>query len=131
MAQIQQQLGHVPEAAVEYLEALKLADALVVPPEQSAEIRQLYEPLIEAESHQTDTDKLDKLCNNVKQLLLRPNWHAEVLHAREQLPKFADGIMPLAEILTQAQSSQVIDAVGKVRQFAARRTPALGDGRSL
>ncbi|MGB8213155.1 MAG: tetratricopeptide repeat protein [Anaerolineales bacterium] len=118
MAQIQQQLGHVPEAAVEYLEALKLADALVVPPEQSAEIRQLYEPLIEAESHQTDTDKLDQLCNNVKQLLLRPNWRAEVLQAREQLPKFADGIMPLAEILTQAQSSQVIDAVGKVRQLA-------------
>ncbi len=48
MAQVQQQLGRLSEATMEYLEALKIADSLVVPPEQSAEIRQLYEPLIEA-----------------------------------------------------------------------------------
>jgi tetratricopeptide (TPR) repeat protein len=40
-----------------------------------------------------------------------------VATAREQLPKFAEGIMPLAEILTQAQSGQVIEAVGRVRQL--------------
>ena len=94
MAQIQHQLGHLPEATMEYLEALKLADSLVVPPDQSAEIRQLYEPLIEAQSHQTDPDKMEQLCNNIKQLLLRPNWRAELIQAREQLPKFAEGIMP-------------------------------------
>jgi len=118
MAQIHHQLGRLPEATVDYLEALKLADSLVVPPEQSIEIRQLYEPLIEAESHQDDPDKLEQLCNNIKQLLLRPNWRAELILAREQLPKFAEGIMPVAEILTQAQSGQVIDAVGRVRQLA-------------
>ena len=118
MAQIQQELGHLPEAAVEYLEALKVADLLVVPAEQSAEISQLYEPIIEAQSHQTEEDKLEQLCNNVKQMLLRPNWRAEVAQAREQLPKFADGAMPLAEILTQTQSGQVIDAVAQVRQLA-------------
>lgn len=118
MAQIQQQLGHLSEATVEYLEALKVADALVVPPEQSAEIRQLYEPLIEAQSHEADSPKMEQLCTNIKQLLLRPNWRAEILQAREQLPKYAEGIVPLAEILTQAQSGQVIDAVGKVRQLA-------------
>jgi tetratricopeptide (TPR) repeat protein len=32
--------------------------------------------------------------------------------------KYTEGILPLAEILTQAQSSQVIEAVGKVRQLA-------------
>ena len=118
MAQIQQQMGRLPEATVEYLEALKIADSLVVPPDQAAEIRQLYEPLIEAQTHQTDTGKMEQLCNNIKQLLLRPNWRAEVTQAREQLPKFAEGIMPLAEILTQAHSGQVIEAVGKVRQLA-------------
>jgi tetratricopeptide (TPR) repeat protein len=117
MAQVQQQLGHLPEATMEYLEALKIADSLVVPPEQSAEIRQLYEPLIEAESHQTDTAKMEQLCENIKQLLVRPNWRSGVATAREQLPKFAEGIMPLAEILTQAQSGQVIEAVGRVRQL--------------
>ncbi len=118
VAQIQHQLGHLPEATLEYLEALKVADSLVVPPDQSAEIRQLYEPLIEAQSHQTDSDKMEQLCANIKQLLLRPNWRAELIQAREQLPKYAEGILPLAEILTQAQSGRVIEAVGKVRQLA-------------
>jgi tetratricopeptide (TPR) repeat protein len=118
MGQIQHQLKRLPEATQEYLEALKLADSLVVPPEKSAELRQLYEPLIEAESHQEDTDKMEQLCNNIKQLLLRPHWRAELLQAREQLPKFAEGMVPVAEILTQAQSGQVIDAVSRVRQLA-------------
>jgi len=118
MAQIQHQLGRLPEATMEYLEALKLADSLVVPHDQSAALRQLYEPLMEAESHQTDPDKMEQLCNNIKQLLVRPNWRAELIQAREQLPKYADGIMPLAEILTQAQSGQLIEAVGKVHQLA-------------
>ncbi len=118
LAQIQQHLGHLSEASVEYLEALKIADTLVVPPEQSDEIRQLYEPLIEAQSHQTETDKMEQLCENVKHLLLRPDWRGGVTQAREQLPKYAEGVMPLAEILTQAQSGQVIEAVGKVRQLA-------------
>ena len=118
MAQINQQLGRLPEATVDYLEALKQADSLVVPPEQSAEVRQLYEPLIEAESHQEDPEKMEQLCSNIKQLLQRPNWRAELIQAREQLPKFAEGIMPVAEILTQAQSGQVIDAVSRVRQLA-------------
>ena len=131
MAQIQRHLGHLPEAAVEYLEALKIADSLVVPPDQSAEIRQLYEPLIESQNQQTDTEKMEQLCDNINHLLLRPNWRSEVTQAREQLPKSAEGIMPLAEILTQAQSGQVIEAVGKVRQFARCRILAFGNGRSF
>jgi tetratricopeptide (TPR) repeat protein len=118
MAQIQHQLGHLSEATVEYLEALKIADSQVVPPEQSAEIRQLYEPLIEAQSHQTEPEKMEQLCASVKNLLLRPDWRSGVTQAREQLPKYAEGAMPLAEILTQAQSGHVIEAIGKVRQLA-------------
>ena len=120
MGEIQRQLGHLPEAVIDYVEALKIADSQVVPPDQAAEVRQLYEPLIEAQGHETDSDKMEKLCDNIQQLLLRPNWRAEVAQAREQLPKSAEGTpaMPLAEILIQAQSGQVIEAVGKVRQLA-------------
>jgi tetratricopeptide (TPR) repeat protein len=118
MAQVEHQSGQLPEATVEYLEALKVADSQVVPPEQSAEIRQLYEPLIESQSHQADTEKMEQLCTNIKQLLMRPDWRAAVIQAREQLPKYAEGSVPLAELLTQAQSGQVIEAVGKVRQLA-------------
>ena len=118
MAQIQHRLGRYPEATLEYLEALKLADSLVVPPDQSAGLRQLYEPLIEAESHQSDPEKMQQLCNNINQMLVRPNWRSELIKAREQLPKFTEGLLPVAEILTQAQSGQVIDAITKVHQLA-------------
>ena len=118
MAEIQHQSRRLSEAAIEYLEALKVADTLIVPPEQSAEIRQLYEPLIETQSHETDTEKMEQLCTNIKQLLLRPDWRAAITQAREQLPKYAEGAVPLAEILTQAQSGQVIEAVGKIRRLA-------------
>ena len=120
MGRIQRQLGRLPEAVIEYLEALKLADSSVVPPDQAAEIRQLYEPLIEAQAQQTDATKFEPLCDNIEHLLLRPNWRAEVLKAREQLPKPEEGVppTPLAEMMTQAQSSQVIDAIGRVRQLA-------------
>lgn len=93
---------------------------MVVAPEQSAEIRQLYEPLIEAQAHETDSEKMEKLCENIQQLLLRSNWRAGMAQAREQLPKPDEGMppVPLAEVLTQAQSSQVIDAIGRVRQLA-------------
>jgi tetratricopeptide (TPR) repeat protein len=120
MGQIERKLGRLSAAVAEYMEALKTADALVVPPEQANELRQLYEPLIEAQNTQTDQAYLEQLCNNIHQLLVRPNWRAQVAQAREQLPKTAEDsqLLPLAEILTQAQSSQVIDAITKVRHLA-------------
>jgi tetratricopeptide (TPR) repeat protein len=120
MAQTQRQMGRLPEAATEYLEALKAADTMVVPLDQADEIRQLYESLIETHAHQTDTVVMEQLCDNVKQLLLSPNWRTEVFQAREQLPKSTEGMppLPLAEILGQAKSSQVIETIGKVRNLA-------------
>jgi tetratricopeptide (TPR) repeat protein len=120
MAGVLRKMGRLPEAATEYMQALRLADSAVVPPEQADEIRQLYEPLIEGQSRQSDQAGLEKLCDNIKGLLLRPDWQAQVAQAREQLPQATDGAppMPLAEVLTQAQSSQVIEAIGRVHQMA-------------
>ena len=120
LGQILFQMGRLQDAVTEYMEALKIADAAVVPPEKADELRELYDPLIEANAHQTDTVIMEQLCENIKQLLVRPNWQAEVSLAREQLPKSAEGTppMPLAEILAQAQSGQVIETIGKVRALA-------------
>jgi tetratricopeptide (TPR) repeat protein len=120
LAQIEQEMGRLQDAVTDYMEALKIADSLVVTPDQATEIRQLYEPLIEAQAHETDTEKMEQLCKNIQQLLVRPNWRAQVSQAREQLPKSDEGSpsMPLAEIMTQAQSGQVIEAISKVRQLA-------------
>ncbi len=119
-AQLERQAGHLTTAAVDYLEALKIADLLVIDPVHALEIGQLYEPIIEAQANETDPAKLEPLCDNIKSLLVKPNWRETMLQAREQLPKSVEGAppTPLAEMMTQAQSGQVIEAVARVRQLA-------------
>ncbi len=120
MGQICRRLGRLQEAAVHYLEALKLADAAVVPAENADEVRQLYEPLIEAQRNQSDDDALHRICDNIHDLLVRPDWRATLLKAREQLPQVSEDAppLPLAEILIQAQSSRVLEAIARIHQLA-------------
>lgn len=120
LGQVALKMNRLPDAVSEHMEALKTADTVVVPPEQAAELRQLYEPLIEAQKQISDPEAQKKLCESIRQLLLQPNWRSTLLQAREQLPKPAPGmpLLPLAEILAQAQSSQVIDAISRVRSMA-------------
>ncbi|MDO9131218.1 MAG: tetratricopeptide repeat protein, partial [Anaerolineales bacterium] len=120
MAEILHQMGRSRESAIEYMEALRLADALVVAPEQADEIRQLYEPLIEGLSKKGASEDLEKLCDNIKALLLQPNWRSLVAEARQQLPPSRDGAppLPLAEVMTQTKSSQVIQSINKANQLA-------------
>ena len=64
-------MGRTGEASVEYLEALKQADSMIVPEDYADEIRQLYEPLIEAQAADTDETNQLRLCKNVQELLVR------------------------------------------------------------
>lgn len=113
-------MGRYGEAAVEYLEALKLADAMVVPEASADDIRQLYEPLIESFIAEEDEDKQLQLSKNIQELLVRENWRDHLNKTREQLPKAQEGEtpFPIAEIIVQAQSSHVLDAMNKVNQLA-------------
>src|SRR5512134_585483 len=120
MGQVNQKLGRLDLASQEYLEALKLADSMIVPPEQSDEIRQMYEPLIEAQATETDEAALKRLCDNVNDMLMRKNWRDHLHRAREQMARSQEGDMPmpLAEVILQAQSSQVLEAISYVHQLA-------------
>ena len=120
LGQINQKLGRLGPASLEYLEALKLADAMIVPAEQSDEIRQMYEPLIEAQAKENDEAALKRLCDNVNEMLMRKNWRDHLYKAREQMPKSQEGDMPmpLAEVILQAQSSQILEAINHVHQLA-------------
>jgi tetratricopeptide (TPR) repeat protein len=125
MGQVNQKLGRLGPASIEYLEALKLADGMVVPAEQADEIRQMYEPLIEAQATQTDEATLKRLCDNVNGMLMRKNWRDHLHRMREQMPRSQDGDMPmpLAEVILQAQSSQVLEAISHVHQLARAGQP--------
>ncbi|MBM3179012.1 MAG: tetratricopeptide repeat protein [Chloroflexi bacterium] len=107
------------EAVLEYLEALKLADSMTVPAEQSDDIRQQYEPLIESYQSRDDETELRKVCENINSLLMRPNWREQLHKIREQMPK-QDGNMlaPLADVILQAQSSSVLDSMNRINQLA-------------
>src|SRR5215212_1308200 len=120
LGQLNQKMGRLGPASLDYLEALKLADAMIVPAEQSDEIRQMYEPLIEAQAMEQDEAVLKRLCDNVNEMLMRKNWRDHLYRAREQMPKPQDGdmLMPLAEVILQAQSSQVLEAINHVHQLA-------------
>lgn len=106
-------------ASLEYLEALKLADSMVAPAEQSDEIRQLYEPLIEAQQNEADETVCQRLCENISGMLLRPDWRDRLHKSREELPKQDGGLpVPLAEVLLQTQSSQVLESMNRIHQLA-------------
>jgi tetratricopeptide (TPR) repeat protein len=122
MGDVLTKMGRISEASVAYLEALKLADSSVVPEDNADEIRQLYEALIEAQATETDETNQRRLCKNIRELLVRPNWQNHLLKAREQLPKTQDGDtpLPLAEVVIQAQSSQVLDAISQINQLARK-----------
>jgi tetratricopeptide (TPR) repeat protein len=113
-------MGRLNEACISYLEALKIADSLVVAPDQADTIRQLYEPLIEAQGQQAAGSDQEKVCKVIEELLNKPNWREQVTKGREQLPESGEDSMPLplAEILTQTKSSQVIEAMSNVHKMA-------------
>ncbi len=110
----------VKESAVEYLEALRIADSQSVAADQAEELSQLYEPLIEAFSLQSETKLQKRICENISKMLIRPDWRDQIQRARQQLPAQTAGStpVPLAEMLTEATSSQLVESLAKVNQLA-------------
>lgn len=107
------------DAAEEYLEALRIADAAVVSPEQALVLTQLYEPLIEAYLTSASVEDHIKLCENIQELLVRPDWRTHLSNARRELPsQDAANPLPIAEVLTEAQSGQIVGALTSIHQYA-------------
>jgi tetratricopeptide (TPR) repeat protein len=119
LGQMLMKKSNVSEAAMEYLEALKLADSQSVPEEYADDLSQQYEPLVEALQNQKDENALRKICDNVHSLLLRPDWREQLQKTRDQMPKQeGDYIAPLAEVILQAQSSSVLESMNRINQLA-------------
>jgi tetratricopeptide (TPR) repeat protein len=116
------QAGNLQQAAIQYLEALKLADMQAVPAEKGEDLSQLYEPLIEAQRLNRSREAQQTLCENVRALLLHSDWRTRISQARQQLPGGASDShpLPLAEILTEARSSQVVDSISVIHQLASQ-----------
>jgi tetratricopeptide (TPR) repeat protein len=119
LGQILSRKGAFNEAATNYLEALKAADAASVPADQADDIRQQYEPLIESYQSQTEETLLRTVCDNIHGLLMRPDWREQLHKIREQMPQQeGDIVAPLADMILQAQSSSVLDSMNRINQLA-------------
>ena len=117
------QSGHLAEAAIEYLEALKVADSMTVPSSQADEVRQLYEPLIDAQARQHDEKAMTDVCESIEAHLRSPDWRGKLERARQQLAQQSEGNLPLAEILLQRHSSQVVESLVSIRKMIQRNQP--------
>jgi tetratricopeptide (TPR) repeat protein len=113
--------GNMADAAVAYLQALRLADCETVNEEQGDELRQLYEPIIETQTRQADTASLKTLCESIHNQLVRPDWRMYMKMARQQLPPQPAGNppMPLAEMLLESRSGQVVETLAHIRHLAS------------
>lgn len=119
LAQAHQKMGRPKEAATEYLEALRLADIQLVSPEQADALSQMYDPLIESQNGQTPEVQA-KLCENIANFLVRPNWQDNLTQARQQLPAPVPGSppLPLAEMIAEARGGQVVESMTKIHRLA-------------
>lgn len=118
---IYQQTGQLKEASINFLQALKLADATTVPTQESEELMQLYDPIFESSLQVTQEKDLLNLCNVINSQLTRTDWRAYLKAARSQLPPQPAGNppMPLAEMLMESSSSQVIESLAEIKKLAA------------
>lgn len=111
---------HLKEAAIEFMQALRAADASVVGEKDAESIKRQYDPLIEGMSQIDDDAANESLSRNIRHLLMRPNWRLSVQEARAQLPGSPNGadLLPLADILAQSDSGKLVDAMAKINRIA-------------
>ncbi len=125
LGRLYRQKGRKREAAQEYLSALQQADAATLEdPQQRAAVVQLYEPVAQAMAQEQDEGRLEQFMDSVEQLLSDPEWEQKVRDARAQLPPPPPGAppMPLAEMLFQAESGQIIEAFARILRLREQRS---------
>ncbi len=120
IGKIRYDAGSLPEAAVAYLQALRLADCETVSTEEADELRQLYEPIIESQTRQSDPQVLKGLCESIHNQVVRNDWRLYLKMARQQLPAQPAGSppMPLAEMMLETRSGHVVELLAQIRSLA-------------
>jgi tetratricopeptide (TPR) repeat protein len=119
LAKLAMSAEQLPDAAAFFLQALAMADCATVTPEHAATLNQLYEPIIESQSHETDQTKLRSLCDAIASQLLRKDWQQYLIAARQQLSGGEESPepLPLAGMLLETKGSRVVEALADMRRL--------------
>lgn len=122
IGRINEQKNNFQEATTDYLQAYRLADLTTVPPEFVDELKQLYEPILEAQQHETNPETLMALCQNVRSQLMRADWRDYLQKARAQMATSNEDSppVPLIEMLLHSRSGQVVEALASVRELSQK-----------
>jgi tetratricopeptide (TPR) repeat protein len=122
IAQLYEASDQYAEAALAYLQALRLADMEMVSPEEGEELGQGYEPILEDQVNLTDLVAQQKLSEVIRGQLLRADWRQYLTMARQQLPIQPEGSPPvtLASMLLETSGSQIVDSMSLIRQHTVR-----------
>lgn len=121
MAEIKEKNQEYKEASLYYLQALKLADSVTVPIDQSDGLIQLYEPILESQQRLENEKDIRSLCTVISGQLMRPDWREYITAARRQLPPQPEGSppLPLAEMMLETNSSHVIELMVWIKQLSS------------
>ncbi len=121
IGQLYEQSGQLKEASINFLQALRLADATTVPPNEAEELMQLYDPIFESSLQVSQDKDLLNLCDVINNQLMRTDWRAYLKAARAQLPPQPAGSppMPLAEMLMESTSSQMVESLALVKKLTS------------
>ena len=115
-----QRLNQEAGAALEFLEALRLADLLTVREDQAGNLQRYYDQLADWLQRRADAPTWVRLSQNVMELLVRSDWRAYLQKARQSLLAGSQEEQPLpfGEILVAARSSRMIESLGAMHQLA-------------
>ena len=115
-------MDRLQESAIQYLEALRIADSMVAPEEQRAAVLQVYEPLIESFANEPDPKVQTTIIESIDRLLMQDTWQEKVMQMRQQMPERPKGMspIPIVELITQMQSSQVVDMLTYIHDLSRR-----------
>jgi tetratricopeptide (TPR) repeat protein len=122
IGKINEQQNNFQEATTDYLQAYRLADLTTVPEEYVDELKQLYEPILEAQQHETNPETMMALCQNVRSQLMRADWRDYLQKARAQMSTSNEDSppVPLIEMLLHSRSGQVVEALASVRELSQK-----------
>jgi len=99
---------------------LRLADAQLVPDDQTADMLRMYTPIIEAEVKQTDFLVKNRLCDMIEDLLIRPGWQTYLMQARGDFQIDIEGVsaIPVGELISNPQGNRIVESVRQINQYA-------------
>jgi tetratricopeptide (TPR) repeat protein len=120
MAMALYEMGQLKQASILCLEALRLADASTVPADQSEDLLQLYDAVIEAYSQVPEAETDGQVVENIAGMLMSKEWRQNLQRARQQLPAQPSGspAAPLAEMFIQSRSNQVVESLAIINRLA-------------